>query len=147
MSAHQNKSIMYAFIPVCQPSSSKGHELPFRKSRQHISVVVHGLCLYLYNRYHSILFWKRLNLGRDANAIDQLPVYQFWGFIDGTVRHIARSIEDQESYYSGHKDYHGIKYQSIVLPDGLIASLYGPDLGPTGDWKLWQESTSCNPSV
>ncbi|RPB25637.1 hypothetical protein L211DRAFT_94321 [Terfezia boudieri ATCC MYA-4762] len=47
--------------------------------------------------------------------------------------------EDQQLYYSGHKGYHGIKYQSIMTPDGLISSLYGPEFSPKGDWKLWQE--------
>ena len=27
-----------------------------------------------------------------------------------------------------------------MTPDGLISSLYGPELGPKGDWKLWMES-------
>jgi len=46
----------------------------------------------------------------------------------------------QKSYYSGHKGYHRIIFQSIVTPDGLISSVYGPELAPKGDWKLWQES-------
>ena len=60
-----------------------------------------------------------------------------WGFIDDTVRPIARPIQEQ---HSGHKGHHGVKYQSIVTPDGLISSIYGPDFSPGGDWKLWQES-------
>ena len=28
--------------------------------------------------------------------------------------------------YSGHKCCHGIKFQSVVTPDGLFASMYGP---------------------
>lgn len=69
-----------------------------------------------------------------------MGVYADLGFIDGTVRPIAQPIDEQQQYYSGHKGYHGIKYQSIVTPDGLISSLYGPELSPKGDWKLWQES-------
>jgi len=56
-----------------------------------------------------------------------------WGFIDGTVRPIARPLVRQEDYYSGHKGYYGLKFQSIVTPDGFISSLYGPELGPKGD--------------
>jgi nuclease HARBI1 len=31
--------------------------------------------------------------------------------------------------YSGHKCCHGIKFQSVVTPDGLFASMYGPVSG------------------
>ena len=79
-----------------------------------------------------------------VKAIDETAAtsdsLQIWGFIDGTVRPIARPTSEQQLYYSGHKGYHGMKFQSIVTPDGLISSLYGPEMGPKGDWKLWEES-------
>ena len=34
-------------------------------------------------------------------------------------------------YYSGYKNVHGFKYQSIVTPDGLVMSLIGPY-----EWKV-----------
>ena len=45
-----------------------------------------------------------------------------------------------QRFNTGHKGYHGIKFQSIVTPDGLISSLSRPEMGPKGDWKLWQDS-------
>jgi hypothetical protein len=54
-----------------------------------------------------------------------------WGFIDGTLRRICRPTNDQRVAYSGHKRCHGIKFQSVVTPDGLIAVLYG---GVEGSW-------------
>ena len=47
---------------------------------------------------------------------------RFWGFIHRTVHLIARPILEQKGYYSGHGGYHGIKFQSIVTPDGLIST-------------------------
>ena len=55
------------------------------------------------------------------------------------MRPIACPEVYQELYYSGHKGYHGIKFQSIVTPDGLISSLYGPIFGPVGDWRMWKD--------
>ena len=49
-----------------------------------------------------------------------------WGFVDGTVRPICRPGEHQRIMYNGHKRVHGIKFQSVVAPNGLIANLYGP---------------------
>ena len=35
--------------------------------------------------------------------------------------------------YNGHKHCHGIKFQSIVIPDGLFASMHGPVNGNRHD--------------
>jgi hypothetical protein len=63
-----------------------------------------------------------------------------WGFIDGTLRKICRPVRFQKAAYSGHKHTHGIKFQSIVTPDGLIASLFGPIPGARHDSYMLAES-------
>ena len=32
----------------------------------------------------------------------------------------------QEAFYSGYKKHHGIKFQSVELPNGMCADLFGP---------------------
>ena len=49
-----------------------------------------------------------------------------FGFIDGTVRPICRPQENQGIVYNGHKRVHALKYQSVALPCGMIANMYGP---------------------
>ena len=49
-----------------------------------------------------------------------------WGFVDGTIRPCSRPQTDQRVLYNGHKKVHGIKFQSVTTPSGLIANLYGP---------------------
>ena len=63
-----------------------------------------------------------------ARAIHQrgAALSNCWGFVDGTVRPICRPGEHQRIMYNGHKRVHGIKFQSVVAPNGLIANLYGP---------------------
>ena len=74
---------------------------------------------------------------------------QCWGFIDGTVRPIARPTRNQRIMYSGHKRIHCLKFQvwiitrcmccvyfmllspllimqSVDTPNGLIAHMFGP---------------------
>lgn len=48
------------------------------------------------------------------------------GFIDGTVRQICRPGELQRIVYNGHKRVHALKFQSVSLPNGLIANMFGP---------------------
>ena len=49
-----------------------------------------------------------------------------WGFVDGTFRPICHPGEHQQVMYNGHKSVHGLKFQSVVAPNGLIANLFGP---------------------
>ncbi|KAG5892529.1 hypothetical protein JTB14_011118 [Gonioctena quinquepunctata] len=52
-------------------------------------------------------------------------VQNCWAFIDGTARPICTPTDDQEGYYSGHKRFHCVKYQSLLCPDGILVSLLG----------------------
>lgn len=42
--------------------------------------------------------------------------------------------------FSGHKRIHGIKFQSVVTPNGLIANLSGPFEGKRHDAAMFRES-------
>ena len=63
-----------------------------------------------------------------AYAIHQKgsPLPNCFGFIDGTVRQICRPGNNQRLVYNGHKRVHGLKFQSVALPNGMIANMYGP---------------------
>ncbi|XP_030766491.1 protein ALP1-like [Sitophilus oryzae] len=63
-----------------------------------------------------------------------------WGFIDGTARQICRPSVEQENYYSGHKRFHCLKYQSVLCPDGIIVSLKGAFPGRRHDAGIFRES-------
>jgi len=47
-----------------------------------------------------------------------------FGFVYGTVR--PRPDQDQRVMYNGHKRVHAIKFQSLVLQNGLVVNLHGP---------------------
>ena len=63
-----------------------------------------------------------------ANAIHRAgaALDNWFGFIDGTVRAISRPGKDQRLVYNGHKRVHALKFQSVSLPNGIIANLFGP---------------------
>jgi hypothetical protein len=42
--------------------------------------------------------------------------------------------------YSGYKKKHGIKFQGLVIPDGLVSSLVGPFIGEVNDNRMVAES-------
>lgn len=72
------------------------------------------------------------------------PLDKCWGFIDGTVRSICRPGENQRLVFSGHKRVHGIKFQSITTPSGMIANLYGPIEGCRHDSGILRMSGVLN---
>ena len=41
-------------------------------------------------------------------------------------RPICRPDQHQRQVYNGHKRVHALKFQSVTLPNGIIANLYGP---------------------
>ena len=55
-----------------------------------------------------------------------VPLENCFGFIDGTVRPIARPDQHQRIVYNGHKRVHSLKFQSVALPNGLIGNMFGP---------------------
>ena len=72
-----------------------------------------------------------------------------FGFIDGTLRQTCRPSRKstcisgirnrnniQRAAYSGHKCHQGLKFQSLVLPDGMIAQMFGPVEGRHHDITL-----------
>ena len=72
------------------------------------------------------------------------PLTNCFGFIDGTVRSIARPKHNQRVMYNGHKRVHGIKFQSVVTPNGLTANLSGPFEGKRHDSTMLHESGLLN---
>ena len=62
--------------------------------------------------------------------------------MDSTFRGCRRPSDNngQRLIYSGHKRLHGITWQAIATPDGLISSLTGPFAGSVNDWSIWRRS-------
>ena len=82
------------------------------------------------------------NLAHYARAIRQAgaPLSTVWGFIDCTLRRIARPTWFQRPAYSGYKKYHALKYQAVIVPNGMFAHLFGPWEGRRTDPFLLSES-------
>ena len=81
------------------------------------------------NHCHRLTFWKQqfltpACLEQYAQTIRCMgsPLPNCFGFVDGTVRPISRPDENQRLVYNGHKRVHALKFQSLVVPNGLDKS-------------------------
>ena len=105
-----------------------GHQVPV------LSMITNTVMDYIYEKHHTKLTqWNQAILNptaiqRYADRIHEkgAPLENCFGFIDGTVRPVSRPRQYQRVLYNGHKRVHSIKFQSTVIPNGLIANLYGP---------------------
>ncbi|KAE8216896.1 hypothetical protein CF319_g8875 [Tilletia indica] len=82
--------------------------------------------------HNHILTPSRLRQYANVAEKQGCPLKGVWGFIDGTVRPIARPTRGQRNFYSGHKRIHGIKFQVVVALDGLVW-IHGPHEGRRND--------------
>ena len=85
---------------------------------------IHGHRITRWN--HDILTPDQLEMYAAAIAAKGAPMETCFGFIDGTVRPIARPGKNQRLLYNGHKRVHALKFQSVSLRKGLIGNMYGP---------------------
>ena len=79
---------------------------------------------------------QKLDEYADAIRTKGAALDNCFGFIDGTVRPVCRPNKDQEIVYNGHKKTHALKFQSVVLSNGLIGNLFGPLEGKRHDCAL-----------
>ena len=99
-----------------------------------MSMVTNTVLDYIFTTHsHRILQWNQailqpaqLQIYADAVSLKGAALNNCFGFIDGTVRSISRPGEHQRVVFNGHKRVHALKFQSIALPNGLIANMYGP---------------------
>lgn len=99
-----------------------------------MSMITNEVLNFLYETHgHRLIQWNDtiLNpraLEEYAEAISNkgAVLKNCFGFIDGTVRPICRPRLNQRIVYNGHKRVHALKFQSVAVPNGIIANMYGP---------------------
>jgi hypothetical protein len=118
----------------------------FGCSSSQLSTIANVVCCHLVRFFRNKLFFDRPRLHMRkirefAAAINELGGGDnIWGWINGTVLRICRPIKGQRKVYSGHKKFHGYKFQGVITPDGIMSSLAGPILGSRGDWYMFKET-------
>lgn len=99
------------------------------------------------NHCHLVTEWNRdvlssVALQQYAETISRKgsPQNNCFGFLDGTTRPISRRGNGQRIAYNGHKRVHGLKFQSIALPNGLKGNIFGPVEGRKHDAGMLADS-------
>ena len=120
----------------------------FGKNPSTLCLISNTVLNHIYqNHHHRLESWdqpflspEQLNTYATSIHNHGAPLPNCFGFVDGTVRRIARPKYLQRVLYNGHKRVHAIKFQSVVIPNGLTANLAGPYEGRRHDSTILQES-------
>ena len=105
----------------------------FARPVTELCMITNQVLDYIYQAHsHRILQWNhqqlnQANLETFAEVVHRkgAPLNNCFAFVDGTVHPICRPVTvNQRLRYNGHKRVHGIKFQSVVTPDGMIANMY-----------------------
>lgn len=124
----------------------------FDRDKPELSEIANTMTSLIYDKYGSKLVnWEQTWLSKEhlqsysnALALKGVPIKNCFGFIDGTLRPICRPTRYQHLVYNGHKRVHGLKFQSTVIPNGLIANMHGPEEGRIHDSTLLDRSGILN---
>lgn len=93
---------------------------------------------------NTVLDWIYNVHGFRLTSWKRSPLTNCFGFVDGAVRPAGRLGEKQRIAYNGHKRVYSLKFQSVALPNGLIANLYGPIAGWRHDEGMLKDSGLLN---
>ena len=108
-----------------------------------ISLHFNHLLLLLTTKYSRLLhLWPGVTQQRivdyeRAIRLHSPAIRSIWCFLDGTLRRIAKPVRGQRIHYTGYKRTHGLTYQTLVAPDGLIVSVSRPYPASRNDVAIW----------
>ena len=131
---------------LCYPNRLFDVEKLFGRPSSTLSLGIKAVVDILYQRHQHRLSdvqqpWLIRRLQTYADTISEMaPLTTCVGFVDGTVRPICRPTHLQRVTYNGHKRVHALKFQSVVVPDGMILDMFGPVEGRRHDCALLRES-------
>ena len=125
-----------ALTCACLASACNEFDLSARynRSQSSISEVVNEMVALLDDDWGHLLHFNSSHLLSPTNLkyySDTIyksgaPLQGVWGFIDCTIRPMCRPSHYQRQAYNGHKHFHGLKYQVVMLPNRLFGHLFGP---------------------
>ena len=127
---------------LCYPNRLSDLIPIFGRHHTEMSTIINEMCTEIFALHQhriSSIFQPWLNFQQSAEAVHNKGACldNCWGFLDGTQMRVCRPDEGQESVYNGHKRQHSLKFQSLMLPFGLISHFWGPFEGRCHDSAMF----------
>ncbi|KAF8575420.1 hypothetical protein K439DRAFT_1623616 [Ramaria rubella] len=120
----------------------------YDRSQSAVSEIINETACFINGHWGHLLDWDgsgllhphRLRKYADALDAFRAPCKTIFGFIDCMIHLTCHPGEFQELVYTGYKKCHGMKYQGVIIPNGLIGHLSGPFRAPQNDMGILAKS-------
>ena len=127
---------------LCYPNRLADLVPMFGRHRTELSHIINEMCneiFHLHKHRLSTITHPWLHFEQMAEAIyaKGACLSNCWGFLDGSQMRICRPGDGQEAVYNGHKRQHSFKFQSLMVPSGIIAHFWGPFEGRRHDSAMY----------
>lgn len=112
----------------------------FGRGPNALSEIVSWMIDFLYTEFEHLWDWRSLAAHADqfstyARAINAkgAPFVHIFGFVDGHNQEVARPGHYQNVLFSGHRWIHCLKWQGLMMPNGMQPFPFGPICGSNHD--------------
>ncbi|CAM9772297.1 unnamed protein product [Heterosigma akashiwo] len=119
----------------------------FGRSRSACSGIMSTYTSMLSDKYRRKLNWDRHHIRTHMQAYAEAIALKSGGlldrcigFVDSTYRFICRPTRDQRACYNRYKRKHGVKFETISGPDGIMYHVFGGVEGRRHDASVYRES-------
>lgn len=118
------------------------------QSQSAISEIINWVTIFLDDKWKHLLDWdhkyllshEKLQIYATAIHEKGAPIDTVFSWPDCTKHAICHPSRFQQMAYKRHDRIHCLKFQALVIPNGMFAHLYGPVEGRKHDMLLWNES-------
>ncbi len=127
---------------LCYPGWLVDLQPYFGRSVEDCSIIVNNMLADVHHRFSHLLSsvdqpWMNHEAYCAAVVQKGAPVNNVFGFMDGTLQQICCPGEKQKEMFSDHKRRHGLKFQHVMLPNGLVCHSFGPYPGSRHDSSMY----------
>ena len=127
---------------LCYPGRLLDLAPYFGRSVPECSLIVNNMLADVHHRFSYLMSsvsqpWMDHEKYCAAVVQKGAPVNNIFSFVDGTLRHICRPGQNQREMFSGHKRRHGLKFQHVMLPNGIVCHSFGPFPGSRHDASMY----------
>jgi hypothetical protein len=147
-----NSPAFESFTLLCarlrSPEDQWSLTVKYGRPQSAISQITNQVARFIDERWGQLLQWDHKGILSPAKlcaygkALETFgsPTRTVVGFLDCTIRQTCRPGVDESLAYTGYKKLHGMKFQGVVVPNGLLAHLEGPFRAPQNDAGVLNES-------
>ncbi|KAF8582429.1 hypothetical protein K439DRAFT_1647605 [Ramaria rubella] len=137
-------SALESFALLCahlrSPNTQWALVCKYNRPQSAVSEIVNETASFINNHWGHLLDWDGSGLLHPQRLHEYAGALHDFGAPCQTILASLIALYFQELVYTGYKKCHGMKYQGVIIPNGLIGHLSGPFRAPQNDMGVLANS-------